>query len=559
MDIIGATEEIRNWRLKLLRAIKRRDVQVVETLVMSAPGDISQLVNQPLTAATSSGSSVRYHDMFSLPIVIAAIHGSEEILDIFYRKGADIFAVEAKGGNIVHALCWAAGYRSASESNICKIYARITDIADTNKNKSRLLHAMDKDGLRPVELASRLGTLMLLGAIFETTGVYRHLISESVIGVRVKYDLSDYETTGPMCRRHVTPLNFLRRILDTDIEKEGAMKALQHPCLHKWVRRKFRRYIPFLLFSCFLNLLLVFGFTMSDEFGHDKSCNVKILYWNIHGHYKSAVFYSTMGLEIFWAMSLHFMFWRGTWKVHSAVGLKDLSRPKSMCSNGKQLVSMYIFLVFFSSRSVMVMVYLFIVVCVPDWRDNEAIGTVMLFLRVSIQVQLWWCLLYYIQLLPGIGHLVIGAYRCLGVFTYFLLILAMFFIASAEGIRSVASYYCLGNLGYYIDGYYSTFLMMLNMINPRDLTNHSPPVALILMHVLIVFVIVILLLNFLIALLSEEVGKIEQCKHVIQTITRLNVCLELDAMYSGISDLLPDCCTRKQREEFTIENDEYSI
>jgi hypothetical protein len=553
---------ITKWRTSLLKAIKERNVSEVKSLVDDPPGDITQLLSEPLTepppgpcrAADNGRSQFR----FTLPIILAAMHGEVETLDIFFTKGADLYAADWRGENIIHALCWAAGYRPKCEASLGIVYKRIIELAATIENKRKLLYAEDEDSLRPVELASSFGNFLIMNNIFETVGIYKFILSDSPVGQVVQYDLTDYESRGPERRRN-TPLNFIRRTYEGDLEKEGALEILESPILQEWVGRKFKNCIPVIAMEFIVSLILIFGFTIMDDYGHDLSCSRNVTSFEMPRSMKFATFYFSVAFDLIYSFFAYLALFRGVWKLYRLNHLKHLQRPPDIQAKGKILVSRFLFIGFYTLRTLLVIFYLVFDVAWSDWREWQLGSSIMLSLRVAIQVQMWWGMLYYIQLLPGIGHLVIAAFRCFAVFLYFIVILLIFFIASAEGIRSVARYYCLGTIGYGHDSYYSTFLMMLNMISPRDLLDQSTPMAMVLMHFHVVFIVVILLLNFLIALLSEEVGKIEGSKHVIQTITKCNVCIETDLMYDGISELIPDCLKGDKEERFVIEWEEYSV
>ena len=69
---------------------------------------------------------------------------------------------------------------------------------------------------------------------------------------------------------------------------------------------------------------------------------------------------------------------------------------------------------------------------------------------------------------------------------------------------------------------FSTFMIMLNMINLRDIEGPEP-VSLYSFHIFYVFMMSILLLNFLIAVFSDSVNNVNQNHDVICDIQMLSV------------------------------------
>ena len=75
---------------------------------------------------------------------------------------------------------------------------------------------------------------------------------------------------------------------------------------------------------------------------------------------------------------------------------------------------------------------------------------------------------------------------------------------------------------HYLPFLFSTFTIMLNMINLREIEGPEP-VSLYFLHVLYVFMMSILLLNFLIAVFSDSVNNVNQNHSVIYDIQTLSI------------------------------------
>jgi hypothetical protein len=561
-------DAILKWRRGLIHAIKKRDIVEV-TLLVNSPDptcDILELLNasEPLEITgekPSKDNDPKGGERLKLPIIIAAIYGDIDILELLFQKGADIYNKDANGDNVIHAIVMVAAFKPSRERTLCQVYRRLIELAVTDEGKMKLLHAENCLGLRPLELAAKHGTFLLLISIVETEGVYRSVISETTTSEIIRYELSEYECFGLTQRRHLTPLQFLRRALVSDLEKEGINETFRHPLFRKWISSKLHEIRLVIIVPFFLSVFLVASFGMMDEYGHSELCpaNKTVPIINIHSGVKRGIFYWSVLLDNVLKLFGVVFSIRGYYKAHGKYGRKRFRRSEHEFGKGACLVSNTTFSVFYILNAFEMLSYMIVMMTVPGWQYGQT-GELMLIARITIEISLWWLLLYYIQIMPGIGYLVIGAFRCIDIFAYFLLIFLLFFAASVEGMRSVARYYCLDKIGYSFDSVYSTFLIMLNMINTRDLNDNQTgtPFAVVLMHTHVVFILVILLVNFLIALLSEEIGKIERHKTIIGALTRLNVSLDVLAIYDGVYDLLPRCMQR-QRKQFFIEHEEFSL
>ncbi len=137
-----------------------------------------------------------------------------------------------------------------------------------------------------------------------------------------------------------------------------------------------------------------------------------------------------------------------------------------------------------------------------------------------------WTILYFIQMLPAVGHFVNTIQRMLGYMLQFIVIYAFILIPYPFGFYILlrSTYGCTGpGFENPLEAFYTIFKIMLNMedfSSYEELTDLQPTY---LLHVLYVFTVAILLVNFLIALLSSSVGDVVQAGDVIMMLQRLSV------------------------------------
>ena len=121
-----------------------------------------------------------------------------------------------------------------------------------------------------------------------------------------------------------------------------------------------------------------------------------------------------------------------------------------------------------------------------------------------------WGVIYFLQVLPWISIYAIAVQRMLQVFTCFTLIFVIFFCAFALPFRRILlgnSSECSKNFDTLGETIKSSFLVMINLMDFRQHENVDKT-SLYALHILFVFFISILLVNFLIALMTQSISDI---------------------------------------------------
>ncbi len=116
-----------------------------------------------------------------------------------------------------------------------------------------------------------------------------------------------------------------------------------------------------------------------------------------------------------------------------------------------------------------------------------------------------WTLLYFLELIgPRFGIYSISIQRMIGVLGQFLIIFFLLFFSFQFAFFRLYNDYGTCEYGYtsFIDSFYSTFIIMLNMVDIPDQLGVIN-VTYVALHVLYIFMVAILLLNYLIALMSD--------------------------------------------------------
>lgn len=176
-----------------------------------------------------------------------------------------------------------------------------------------------------------------------------------------------------------------------------------------------------------------------------------------------------------------------------------------------------------------------------------------------------WSVLFSLQLSPFLGHFTIAMQRMVRVLAQFLALYVIMFLPYAHGLFRLIqdSGSCLRssfspNIGEYL---YNSFLVSLNMVDFRQFKSESALYnyyILLYLHVSYAFVLIILLTNFLIALLSTSVAEVMEHKEVIMLLQQMNVVFLTEGILAKLS-CISGLLRHLQRKHFHFENGRFYL
>jgi hypothetical protein len=158
-----------------------------------------------------------------------------------------------------------------------------------------------------------------------------------------------------------------------------------------------------------------------------------------------------------------------------------------------------------------------------------------------------WSLLYFIQLFPGLGLFVIGFQRMMMALVHFIVIFALIFVSFALTFNGILSLDCTHPE--FIDiqaSFYSSLLLMLNMLDLRIFDVQIQGIVFIL-HFVFVMIVTILIINFLIALMSSRYAEMTEYGDIIHKLCSLDVALTAARRFAAICP-----CRRKKRNDSDV-------
>ena len=163
-----------------------------------------------------------------------------------------------------------------------------------------------------------------------------------------------------------------------------------------------------------------------------------------------------------------------------------------------------------------------------------------------------WNILYFLEMLPWFSILALSIQRMFGKMLRFLTVFFLLFFSFEYTFfrlyndRGV----CTAGFTGWLDSFYSTFLIMVNMVNVWEVVG-GIDIILVLIHVMYVFVVAILLLNFLIALMSDAMTKVMNKADILVQMAQLSAALLVEAR---IGRLFHNLSSRRQRQYFKSDN-----
>jgi hypothetical protein len=530
-DILDALE-IRTYYI----AIRENNVETVKRIVDNHSGEQIFIVNDDIFLDRTEpntdplGGKLRS----SLPVFLAAISGSMDVLDLLGSYGADLKRRDPDGNTIVHALCWAGFCCKGREESLVSVYERIVEMCGKTGDLLQMLHREDRDGLRPVELAARLGTYSLLRAILDTKGVYKTVQAYTGPFERAKYELSEYESWNDTNRYKMSPLRFLLHMRRNELG-EASANFFEMPLVQSWIQRKFvSTRIPLIIMVTF-HILFIVCYILEDE--------LILGVWELDTQTCEASNRSSRFIPS-WLRTLYKQTWLEqilTYIIQTYCAFSTLfdvidfavvriRRQRNVNYDRPIITHGYVTSCTFFRVNHFIMVILTIVGrWLPLDISNKELDNFAMVLHLANSVMVMWSVLYFLQLMPMIGHLVMGFQATLVTLLNFVVLNAVIFLSFVKAFNMMARMYCLHFVNESIfENMYFSFKILLNIYEEVIGRNQFGRVAFIITHMVFVIVMVILMLNFLITAIAEATSDVTKHANIMRSLKRIEVSIILE-------------------------------
>ncbi len=582
----------------LLNLIKNHDADMLNnTLQNLSETEIEMYLNRDMKEEQKPRFHYRHCKTAlkeMVPIIFEAIIlGYFDLVKILHRNGASFCVTDTHGWNILHYLIVLSYKQPNYESSAARLFNKLNVIIGTN-DFINLLKEEDLEGLRPLEMALHYGCLQLFDVIINMPDIYLAKVEEKGRLQYLWYDITEYEQCGCQSnRRSRCPMVILSNLDSNSLKDPKNLQILRNGMLNKWAASKITSNIPMIVLWFLIRISIFIGFYMmfTSNFAAPLQQDIEYLYlylqnlgFTINGQEdveqaiyiisESANFTDSirMRTKMLYELALRELDtytcfkadWLGmTYDSGTNLGylllffsllsigfdifekivdfLQDRNRWNNCFAQSKKVVvstNYYRRCQFLFALLGTVWCYVYIMEPTNEFIKYGIIPTCY----VSV-----WTILYFLQMLPAVGNFVNSIQQMLRIMFQFVVIYAFILMPYPFAfyilLRSI--YGCTGP-GFEdpLEAFYTIFKIMLNMedfSSYKELTDLKPTY---LLHVIYVFTVAILLVNFLIALLSTSVGEVVEAGDVIMMLQRLSVVTVVEKRMSWIVPFFYRCMHR---------------
>ena len=477
------------------------------------------------------------------PLTLAFVFGSKETIAAMLENGADHMITETNGDTILHSITSVAHSYPDSEAELSNTYTYFMSLLSSDQQRE-LLHTENVLGLRPLEDAARQGCITLLRSIFKTPHVY--LTKESTSGMLLHqwYDITDYESFSNNNRRGKSPLGFLAFMTNDTVEKDGVNELLHWTPFQHWSKIKFYSNIPWLatwglyrIVLCLLTMTLMIDKNIIQNQGGVPQ-NQANLYPNATFYYCPDYTHASFGNYLPYVGGLACICGIAglLYDVCELVWILATRRPEFMriqLKHGNVAVSFWFFRItqcIYLMALVVTTVRIVRNISTPIDHSSD-IGRLVFILMAFCS------LLFFLQQFRAIGFYIIAIKRMLKDLLYFCVLYVLcvtpFVLYFMMFVNTNSVNGCISEFSDYLTSFYSMFMVMLNMVNFTyyDLKNAWIIYA---SHVIYIFMVAILLVNFLIAVMSDSAARIAKRKQILIRLEKLHALFIADYRVSWI-------------------------
>ena len=525
------------------------------------------------------------HPMLELPLFLAVYYQSNGVLDVLMKLGADVLKTDIEENNLIHCIVLSSSLNSGK--GYMELYNNAIHHV-TYEEKKKLLMSENEAGLRPLELAAHLNAYAIQECILQTRGIYAH--SKGYCGVHelVYYDVTDYECMEKGSRCLKSPLWYLTHVSNKILARESENEFLLSPVIMSWcsLKENTTRHIIWLWFvlrAFFHSMVVVASGYFSVVFSYvehypsinrirqaqtrtpNYTCIEVIRYFNFstcerkivtafvcegkRNPSEFTIFYTVVLLcciiftsdIIYWIVS------------HTKRYCTKRGSDRKVLKGGP-LMSTHFYSNAQSLLAFCVIATLVLLMMGSFWEIpllvNLGVGFYICVILLNV-----WALLFFFRFLPYIGYFVVAVQRMIGDVVKFFIIYALFLIGFSEAFDNVLTLngFCSGT-GFEnkIMSLYTTFTTMFDMLDGDSFPNYVKENFTVgLVHILYVMLVGVLLLNFIIAIMSDTITSVSENKVTLMILQQLHVHLLVEYTLRPIC-----CCWYKKRQGMYLVREE---
>ena len=558
-DVVSSSETIgqentqhhRDW----IRAITYDDDYMVREIIEQTPVEsrYSNLLNVHLQLHPRD---TEYHGpvrnisttIYSpeTPWCLAAMMNSRKVMKVLAEYRANCLQVTPNGNNMLHVLvAFVSTGGDLQEELALTTVAYIKDLIGDD-DYAKLLLVENGNGLRPLELACHLGTLGLFMYFFTTPEVYITREEDHILYKRQFFDVTEY-ISGP--RYIKSPIYAMAYMDENKFTSKHAKDAYLSEPMRSWSNIILRVNLPyiavwFVVRVLYITLFLVCDLNIKDISARYDNCTNKV---ELSTDANLVIYLVVLVLSILMITAnvfdfVSWIFCHPSWLYRHVYGRKPISSHRMF----------YRLLHFFS---VMVVTVATTIALINYYTNSNTEHAVEIGVLAGVYGFVW-SLLYFMQLMPMFGYYVMAVQRILKDFVNFSFLLSVFFMTYAIGFyKLLRNDETVQDFKDFPISFYSTFRVMINLVEFYDPNGHIGFVT-YTVHVTFVFMVAILLINFLIATLSSSYDHMMRYREVMYQMQCLSVSVAADHTFVR---LLTPFRTFLRRRLFVYENGRYYV
>ena len=472
----------------------------------------------------------------------AAVFNARKVMKILAEKHISATGKTTHYNNYLHCLiAFASVEEEEVEYEVLSSAEYIRSLLTDNEYQEILL-AENHLGLRPLELASHLGTMTLFTNIFESETVYMTIVKDMGFHSIQYYDITEYVTGNRFYKSPPYSMMLLE-------EKKIGLKAVRDVFLtdpmKAWFSAIMFSNMPYvilwallrtsILFTVFSAMILAEDITRINADGFDSSVNQ-----NMPANSSIQEMIDAVDAPMRYAMTYA--------SVYSSCALfHDIMcfiytylrfrRRHLKAVYGSKCVAAYTKFYEWAQGCILICALVAGQGILHNSMQNSYDFSLLEYLEPMMLITVCaavWSLLYFIQLVPGLNIYVIAIQRMLRDFAAFGVVFGLFFVTFWFGLSILTNDTTLTN------NLYRTFQLMLNIVNYNINSTASQ-----IMHVIFIFMMVYLLLNILIAIFTSAYEYVTRNKEVIQQVQLLSVIMITESIASTLLAPLHNWLRRK--------------
>ena len=459
---------------------------------------------------------------FELPLALACSSGNPDLVRAMLARGTRLKTCDSTSDNVIHSL---VRLSQKAPRRALAMYSLLMEEICDGESKTYLLRTPNSEGKLPIDLAAKLGLPEMLKAIINTEGVYKfNMIDHGVVRL-IRYDVTDYESDE--AKTHKSLLYHLTDFDEHQLARAQKCRLLSSEPFNTWIQTKFNSKKT-VMWTCIIYwLLLVTLFSISAiqlvDVGEPHAMVLVI-------NFLLAFFYLAVEAS------------------HSRANMREITMSvKNMFINGHIPVTFTFAYRFFQIAFAFLLIVTTLLKPLQCYSPDFVLG---LFVVCAFLCGL--SLLFFMQLQPHVGHLLIVLQKVIFDTLFLLFMMFLYCIAFSVSLfllhaqvtptkcmahrnkTSTTMEKCRDNIvsfsNNFFEAIYETLLLMFSVMAPRDIMFSCAriPAMAIALYIGLLVIVSIILVNLLIAIMTKRIDEISKMKDDILKLEKVSIVLYME-------------------------------